>query len=75
MVPRQYSEQVLVALAKGKITDFVRNQIVLDVTSKVFNYCKYPDGMQLQVVVRKIVEAFPVLKDSLGMGHVSCLCT
>ncbi len=61
----------MVALAEHEITDFVRNQIVQDVTSKVLNYCKYPDGVQLQVVARKIVEALPVLKDSLGTGHVS----
>ena len=71
VVPQQYSERIMVALATGEIGDFVRNGIVQDVAAKIFNYCKYPTSDQLQVVASKIVKAFPILRDTIGTGHVS----
>ena len=72
VIPQQFSERIMVALAAGEIADFVRHGIVKDVAAMILNKCKYPTSDQLQVVVAsKIVKAYPILQDTIGTGHVS----
>ena len=70
-VPVQYSAVVMAALLSGHIIGKVRNQISQDVATKMLSYCKYPSKEQYETVALKLVEAFPVLKDTLPPGHVS----
>ncbi len=71
VVPKQYSGSVMAALTTGRITSNVRSQITQDVATKMLSYCKYPSPEQYEKVAQKLVECFPILKDSMGLGHVS----
>ena len=71
IVPKQYSGNVMAALTLGRVTSNIRAQIVQDVATKMLSYCKYPSPGQYERVAQKLVETFPVLKDSMGLGHVS----
>lgn len=70
-IPKQYSGTVMAALTTKKISSNVRAQISQDVATKMLSYCKYPTADQYEVIAQKIVSAFPVLKDSMGVGYVS----
>ena len=61
----------MVALTTGRITSNVRSQITQDVATKMLSYCKYTSPQQYERVAMKLVEAFPVLRDTMGLGHVS----
>ena len=72
MVPKQYSENTMMAIASKKITDTHRNEIVQEICSRMINYCLYPTTKQQSIVAAKLVQAFPPLKDtSFTTGHVS----
>ncbi len=60
-------------LTEGVISNNVRSQIVQDVATKMISYCKYPSKLQYMTVAQKIIVAYPILKDSMGIGHVSNL--
>ena len=70
-IPVQYSNTVMAALSTGRLTSNVRAQIVQDVSTKMLSYCKYLSKEQYETISLKLVEAFPVLKDTLPPGHVS----
>ena len=70
-VPKQYSGGVMAALTTGRVTSNVRSQIVQNVATKMRSYCKYPTPEQYERVAQKLVESFPTLKDSMGLGHIS----
>ena len=72
VVPKQYSQTVMIELTSGQITTTTRRAIVQDVAAKCLNYCKYPTSGQIEVVASKIVSTFPILADTIGTGHVSC---
>lgn len=63
----------MAALTTKKISSNVRAQISQDIATKMLGYCKYPTSDQYEVIAQKIVSTFPVLKDSMGTGHVSIL--
>lgn len=71
VIPKQYSGSVMAALTTGRITSNVRAQITQDIATKMLSYCKYPSPEQYERVSQKLVETFPILKDSMGLGHVS----
>ena len=71
VIPKQYSGSVMAALTTGRITSNVRAQITQDIATKMLSYCKYPSPEQYERVGQKLVETFPILKDSMGLGHVS----
>ena len=68
-VPKQFSDVVMVALTTGRVSSNVRAQIIQDVATKMLSYCKYPTATQS--VAHKLISQFPMLKDSIGIGHVS----
>lgn len=70
-VPKQYSGTVMAALTEGRISSNVRAQMVQDIVTKMMSHCLYPTPFQFETVAQKLVDAYPVLKDSLGPGHVS----
>ena len=61
----------MLALTNGRITTNVRSQIVQDVATKMISYGKYPSQDQFETVALKLVTTYPILKDSMGPGHVS----
>ena len=70
-VPKQFSGVVMVALTTGRVSSNVRAQIIQDVATKMLSYCKYPTATQYETVAHKLISQFPMLKDSIGIGHVS----
>lgn len=75
VVPKQYSGAVMAALTTGRVSTNIRSQIVQDVTTKILSYCKYPTTLQYEVVALKLTTQFPILTDTIGLGHVSNLYT
>ena len=72
VVPKQYSENTMMAIVSRRITDSRRNEIVQEICSRMINYCLYPTTKQQAIVAAKLVQAFPPLKDtSFTSGHVS----
>lgn len=69
-VPKQYSGTVMAALTNGCISSNVHSQIVQDVATKMLSFCKYPSPTQYETVAYKLVTSYPILKDSMGPGHV-----
>ena len=66
-IPVQYSNTVMAALSTGCLTSNVRAQ---DVSTKMLSYCKYPSKEQYETISLKLVEAFPVLKDTHPPGYI-----
>lgn len=63
----------MAALTTKKISSNVRAQISQGIATKMLSYCKYPTSEQYEIIAQKIVSAFPVLKDSMGVGYVSMI--
>ena len=72
VVPKQYSESTMRAIASRNITETHKNEIVQEICSRMINYCLYPTTKQQGIVAAKLVQTFPVLRDtSFTSGHVS----
>ena len=72
VVPKQYSESTMMAIASRKITEKHKNEIVQEICSRMINYCLYPTTKQQGIVAAKLVWTFPSLRDtSFTSGHVS----
>ena len=71
-VPKQYSESTMRAIASRNITETHKNEIVQEICSRMINHCLYPTTKQQGIVAAKLVQIFPVLRDtSFTSGHVS----
>lgn len=72
VIPTQFSQRTMTALATGTMTSSARAEIVQMTAGKMLNMCQYPTRDQYNVIARKIVkELLHGRGDTFGTGHVS----
>ena len=62
-------------LEKKEMTVHATNKMVEYIGDKMYGTCRYPTKEDYKTVARKIVNEYPFLKDKIGSGYVSTLCT
>lgn len=58
-------------LKKKEVTDALRNEIISAIAVPMYQQTMYPRSDEYTIVCKKLVEKYPVLKDSCGNGYVS----
>ncbi len=70
-----FSGSVQAAIDSGVVSSRARREIVQTLRTLMLQHTKYPTSDQYNAVCILLVEKFEKLKDSLGSGYVSELCS
>ena len=77
-MPTTFSVMTNAALESGdrlEITDRVRDEIVSSLANSILKFTMRPTPEQYTCVCTKLVETYPVLEDSCGIGSVKIVGT
>lgn len=74
-VPDHWRPEVEACLKEGYVTDSVRNEMVRSLVNQLFARSTKPSRAQCDNLARKLILKYPFLKDDMGNGYVSILCT
>lgn len=70
-VPDQFSRATMERLRRKEVTDASRNEIISAIAIPLYQQTMYPKPEEYTTICKKLVEKYPVLKDSCGNGYVS----
>ena len=74
-IPDLFSRTTMHALATKVITKSARIEIVAAIAFHVYTHTQYPTSQEYTEVCEKLVQKYPVLKDTVGNGYVSTIIT
>ena len=75
-IPKQFSLKTMTVLRnniKVDITEAVKREIVSSIATLVMVHTVHPTPEELTTLAHRLVNCYPVLKDSHGCGYVSII--
>lgn len=57
-------------LENGEITDALRCEIVSSIAVRIYEICTYPKPEEYTTICKRLIEKYPILKDTYGNGYV-----
>lgn len=54
-----------------EVTDASRNEIISAIAVPMYQQTMYPKSEEYTTICKKLIDKYPVLKDSCGNGYVS----
>ena len=70
-IPDRFSRATMEHLHNRQITNATRIEIITSIAVPMYQLTTHPTSEEYTSVCKRLVEKYPVLKDSCGNGHVS----
>ena len=73
VIPNKFSKKIMEAINLGILTKGMRTEVINMIAVQMLQETLYPKSEDYTEVCRKLVEMYPVLKDTIGNGYVSII--
>ena len=70
-IPSKFSKKPIESINLGILTKGIRTEVINMIAVQMLQETSYPTSEDYTEVCRKLVEMYPILKDTIGNSYVS----